>query len=256
MEKWLDPKTIALWIIIVLAVISLLAVSFIRLVRINFRRMVEQRLKESRMQLEHQKQLLETSVVAQEQERTRIAADLHDSLIGKLTVLRLKNQTQCDIQDIDNLLGESIAEARRISHDLSPPMLDHATIYELLKNTIAPWKEQFKVHFHKSINHETEVPVDLKIQIIRIVQEIIINTHKHAEATDIFINLRVSKKHLAVSVRDNGKGFDINKGKKGIGLKNIELRMLYLKGKYKIKSGNKGTTTIIALNLTNFISNE
>ena len=78
MEKWLDPKTIALWIIIVLAVISLLAVSFIRLVRINFRRMVEQRLKESRMQLEHQKQLLETSVVAQEQERTRIAADLHD----------------------------------------------------------------------------------------------------------------------------------------------------------------------------------
>src|SRR5690606_28412729 len=146
MEKWLDPKTIALWIIIVLAVISLLAVSFIRLVRINFRRMVEQRLKESRMQLEHQKQLLETSVVAQE--RTRIAADLHDSLIGKLTVLRLKNQTQCDIQDIDLLLGESIAEARRISHDLSPPMLDHATLYELLKNTIAPWKEQFKVHFH------------------------------------------------------------------------------------------------------------
>src|SRR5690606_14038906 len=153
-------------------------------------------------------------------------------------------------------LGESIAEARRISHDLSPPMLDHATLYELLKNTIAPWKEQFKVHFHKSINQETEVHVDLKIQIIRIVQEIIINTHKHAEATDIFINLRVSKKHLAVLVRDNGKGFDINEGKKGIGLKNIELRMLYLKGKYKIKSGNKGTTTIIALNLTNFISNE
>src|SRR5688572_19170020 len=104
MEKWLDPKTVAIWILVVLAVIAILAVSFVKLVRINFKRMVENKLKESRMQLEYQKNLLESGIVVQEQERKRIAADLHDSLIGKLTILRLKNQTEYNLEQMDLLL--------------------------------------------------------------------------------------------------------------------------------------------------------
>lgn len=250
MEKWLDPKTIALWIVIVLLFISLLAFSFVRLVRINFRRIVENRLKESRMQIEHQKQLLETGLIAQEQERTRIAADLHDSLIGKLTVMRLKNQTEYNTDEIDSLLGESIAEARRISHDLTPPMPDFITPVELIGNILSPWKKQFNVVFYKNVFSEKNIPNDVKIQIVRIVQEIIINIHKHAQATTIAVILRMSPALLSIIVKDNGKGFDTEKVKKGIGLKNIELRMLYIKGHYKIKTDNKGTTAIIALNLT------
>ncbi|QEE50833.1 hypothetical protein FUA48_14970 [Flavobacterium alkalisoli] len=248
MEKWLDPKTIALWIVIVLLIISLLAFSFIRLVRINFRRIVVERLKESRTQIEHQKQLLETGIIAQEQERTRIAADLHDSLIGKLTVLRLKNQTAQNTEEIDSLLGESIAEARRISHDLTPPMPKFITLDELIENVLAPWKKQFTLTFRKSIYSEKNIPNDLKIQIVRVIQEIIINIHKHAEATNVFVHLRMSPTLLSITIKDNGKGFDVEKAKKGIGLKNIELRMLFIKGHHKIKTGNKGTTAILVLN--------
>lgn len=252
MEKWLDPKTISLWIVIVLAVILLLAVSFVKIVHINFKRMVETKLKESRMQLEHQNNLLESGIIVQEQERIRIAADLHDSLIGKLTVLRLKNQIETDSEQIDFLLGETIDEARRISHDLSPPMLDVIEVHELIENIISPWAKQFKVSFYKYTAPNVHIDQNLKLQIARIVQELTINIQKHAKASRIFINLKITGVYLTLIVSDNGKGFDANVAKKGIGLKNIELRMLYLKGKHKIKSGKKGTTVIIVINHTQF----
>src|SRR5690606_8057756 len=103
MEKWLDPQTIAIWIVIVLAIILIFVFSFIKLVRIHFKRIVENKMREAQLKLEHQEKLLETGILAQEQERVRIAADLHDSLIGKLTVLRIKNQSGYPLEQIDLL---------------------------------------------------------------------------------------------------------------------------------------------------------
>ncbi|MDR6968512.1 signal transduction histidine kinase [Flavobacterium arsenatis] len=252
MEKWLDPKTVAIWILVVLAVIAILAVSFVKLVRINFKRMVENRLKESRMKLEYQKNLLESGIVVQEQERKRIAADLHDSLIGKLTILRLKNQTEYNREQIDLLLGETIDEARRISHDLSPPMLEFIELNELLEDMITPWKKFLTIHFYTNIDTTATINQNLKIQIARITQELVTNIYKHSGASDVCIQLKTTKTNLALVVRDNGKGFDYEEAKKGIGLQNIELRMVYLRGSHKIKSSSKGSTAIITLNHLQF----
>lgn len=252
MEKWLDPKTVALWILVVLAVIAILAVSFVKLVQINFKRMVENKMKESRMQLEYQKNLLESGIAVQEQERTRIAADLHDSLIGKLTILRLKNQSEYNFEQMDLLLGETIAEARRISHDLCPPMLELVELNELLEDMITPWKRYLAIHFYTSIDTTATINQNLKIQIARITQELVTNIYKHSGASDVFIQLKITKTNLTLVVRDNGKGFDHAEAKKGIGLQNIELRMIYLKGIHKIKSSTKGSTAIITLNHLQF----
>ena len=247
MEKWLDPQTIAIWIVIVLAIILIFVFSFIKLVRIHFKRIVENKMREAQLKLEHQEKLLETGILAQEQERVRIAADLHDSLIGKLTVLRIKNQSGYPLEQINLLLGESIDEARRISHDLTPPMLEHISLDELLQNVLEGWSKSLNVAFYKNIIQETFIKPDVKIQITRIVQELIINIHKHSGATNVWVNLRITGNTIWMVVRDNGKGFDIATGKKGIGLQNIELRMLYLKGVHKIKSGPKGSTAILAI---------
>lgn len=252
MEKWLDPKTVAIWILVVLVVITLLAVSFVRLVRINFKRMVENRLKESRLQLEHQKNLMESGIVVQEQERTRIAADLHDSLIGKLTILRLKNQSEYNFEQMDLLLGETIEEARRISHDLSHPMLDFVELHELLEDMMAPWKKYLAIHFYRNIDATVVIGQNLKIQVGRITQELVTNIYKHSGASDVWVQLRITKANLTLVVRDNGKGFDHTEAKKGIGLQNIELRMVYLRGAHKIKSSKKGSTAIITLNHLQF----
>ena len=247
MEKWLDPQTIAIWIVIVLAIILIFVFSFIKLVRIHFKRIVENKMREAQLKLEHQEKLLETGILAQEQERVRIAADLHDSLIGKLTVLRIKNQSGYPLEQIDLLLGESIDEARRISHDLTPPMLEHISLDELLQNILDEWSKSLNVAFYKNIIQETFIKPDVKMQITRIVQELIINIHKHSGATNVWVNLRITGNTIWMVVKDNGKGFDIATGKKGIGLQNIELRMLYLKGVHKIKSGQKGSTAILAI---------
>ena len=252
MEKWLDPKTIAIWIIIVIIVITVLVVSFIKMAKINFKRIMETHLRESEMKLEYQQKLLETGIEAQEQERIRIASDLHDSLIGKLTIMRLKNQTDYKFEEIDNLMAESIADARRISHDLFPPMLELVSADELIENTLSSWKKVLNISFYRSINTGKELTLEIKTQIVRVLQETIINIHKHAEAKNVFVNLRLTNNWFSLTISDNGKGFDPEKGKKGIGLKNIELRMLYLKGLHKIKTGKQGTTLIILLNLTKF----
>lgn len=247
MEKWLDPQTIAIWIVVVLAIIMLLAFSFVKLVRLNFKRMVENQLKESRLKLEYQQKLLETGIVAQEQERTRIAADLHDSIIGKLTILRLKNQAGTPTEQIDLLLGESIDEARRISHDLSPPLLEFVSLEALLESILLPWKKYFTIDLYRNTASLEVINEALKIQMARIVQELVINIHKHAEASDIKVQLKITNRYLALIVADNGKGFEPSRERNGIGLKNIELRMLYLKGVHKIKSGKKGSTAIIVV---------
>ncbi|RZK16413.1 MAG: hypothetical protein EOO43_14515 [Flavobacterium sp.] len=252
MEKWIDSQTLAIWIIVVLVVIGLLAISFVKLVQINFKRMVESKLKESRLQIEHQKNLMESGIAVQEQERNRIAADLHDSLIGKLTVLRLKNQSEFNFEQVDKQLGELIDEARRISHDLSPPMLEFVELHELLEDMLSPWKKHLSIHFHTQVDATVTLPPNLKIQVGRIAQELITNIYKHAQATAVWVDLKITSQQLFLVVKDNGKGFDVDEAKKGIGLQNLELRTVYLRGKHKIKSSPKGSTVILALNHLHF----
>lgn len=247
MEKWLDPKTIATWIVIVLAVITLLSVSFVKLIRIHLKRMIVAQIKESQLKMAHQQHLVENNIIAQEQERTRIAADLHDSLIGKLTVLRLKNQSEYSFESTDLLIGETIEEARRISHDLSPPMIEFLELDELLQDIAAPWQKYLHLYFYFNIDSQVVLHQYRKIQLARILQELLTNIHKHAEASNVHIHLKITTKQLLLMVRDNGKGFDLTAVKKGIGLNNIELRMLYLGGSHKIKSSPKGTVVVIAV---------
>lgn len=247
MEKWQDPKVIAFWIAIIVLFIATLLFFVIRILHAGYKRMTEANLKENQTRLDHQKKLIETNLHAQEKERMRIAGDLHDSLIGKLVVIRMKGQIGADTTELDVLLGESIAEARRISHDLTPPLLEYSKIQELIEDLLNPWKQKLKITYHTDIRTTTDIPATSKIQLIRVVQELIVNILKHAKADTVFVHLRHTEKCLTLAVKDNGCGFDTSQLKKGLGLNNQELRMQYLNASHKVKSGpGKGTTTIIA----------
>ena len=87
---------------------------------ISFKKVVTNKDNELKVKLEHERNLIKSCLVTQENERLRIAGDLHDSIISKMTVIRLKAAMKTDYNELDNLLGESITELRRISHDLSP----------------------------------------------------------------------------------------------------------------------------------------
>jgi two-component system NarL family sensor kinase len=249
MEKWLDAKTIATWIIIAFIVVVTLTVSIVKLAYLNIKRQVENQLRESKLQLAYQHKLIETSITVQERERERIAADLHDALIGKLTTLKLNNHLKYKIEEIDKALDESITEARRISHDLSPPMLEFISPEDIVADVVNEWNGHLNVVYNSNILAVSEPTNELKLQLKRILQELMTNIYKHAAATIVRMHLRISGARLILLVSDNGKGFEMKEGYEGLGLKNIELRVLYLNGKFKIKSGHKGTTSVFVFNV-------
>jgi len=244
---------IAQGIWIILLFVFILSFSIILLVRENFQRIAKSRLEEEKTRLEHQQKLLETNILVQEQERTRIAADIHDILIGKLTIVKIKNEIAYDQEEIDSLISESIAISRRISHDLSLPMLKYTDLEQLIAEVIAQWKSVFEIEFRVDRRSDTFFSDNVKIQLTRILQELIMNIVKHAEAKSIKIYMRHTSDWLFLFVKDDGKGFDILKESRGLGLKNIEFRMEYIRGSYRYRSGiGKGTSYLFTIGKSEF----
>ena len=247
MEKWQDPRVIAFWIAIIVVLIVTIILFVVRIMHVGYKRMTEANLREAQLKLEYQQKLMETNLVAQERERQRIAADLHDGLIGKLTVIRMKSQIGAEATEEENLLQDSITEARRISHDLTPPLLEHSPLADLIENLLDPWQQKMAIDYQTDIRIQDNLPPQQKLQMLRVVQELLTNIIKHAQAEKVTVHLRQSAHTMCLCVTDDGKGFDTAQLAKGLGLNSMELRMQYLNAKHKVKSApGKGTRTIVA----------
>jgi two-component system NarL family sensor kinase len=245
METWQKPETIILWMIIIALFLIVLLTVIIFLVRAIFRKIIKAKEKEASSQLAYQQNLLETTIKTQEIERHRIAADIHDGLIGKLTALKMEQEIKQQDQKTIDALHESINIARRISHDLSPPLIEYTKLPELIKEILYPWEQHLLITAIYDIRHETIDTDDFKVQITRVIQEIITNIVKHANATQAVLHLKQTKNYMGLRISDNGKGYDVEKNSKGLGTKNIETRAQYLKGVYRVKSQlKKGTSNM------------
>lgn len=247
MEKWQNPQTIIIWIVIAIVFFLLLLGFIVLLIRSISQKIVKTKLAESKAKLEHQQTLLEITIKTQEKERKRIASDLHDDLIGKLAVIKLQQElnNNPNIESI-NLISEAINTARRISHDLSPPLLDHESLANLIKEIFDPWKAKIRiVHFFDIRKTDNTDSSSFKIQLLRIIQELITNIEKHAKSNQIIVHFRQSQHYTCIKITDNGLGYNPINQQKGLGLKNIETRVQYLKGIYRTKSEvGKGTSSL------------
>ena len=247
MEEWQSAKTIILWIVIAVVFFLLLLSFIVLLVRTIFKKIVKTKLAESKAKLAHQQNLLEITIKTQEKERKRIASDLHDDLIGKLTVIKLQQELKSNpnVESID-LINESINTARRISHDLSPPLIEYTSITDLIKEIFDPWKTKIRiVYFFDIRKKDNDYSSAFKIQLVRIMQELITNIDKHAKANEIIVHFRQSDNYTSIKVKDDGVGYNPINQQKGLGLKNIETRVQYLKGIYRTKSEvGKGASSL------------
>ena len=249
MEEWQKQETVTLWILIAVAFLIVLLTFIVVLVRVMFKKIIRTKAAESKAKLEHQQSLLTATLKTQEIERKRIAADLHDALISKLTVLQLKEQSKEENEESAHLVNECITIARGISHDLSPPLIEYTPLGELVEELLNPWKKHLTVDCRIDNHEEVDHSNDFKIQLTRVIQEIITNMSKHAEAKVLSVYLRQSSNGLALLINDNGKGFAIDTKRKGLGLQNIETRVQYLEGHHKMKSTvGRGTSNIFFFN--------
>jgi len=209
-------------------------------------------------QLEMDKQLIAVDAMlkGQEEERSRLAKDLHDGLGGLLSGVKysLSNMKDNLIVTPDNMavfersldmLDASIRELRRVAHNMMPEMLNKFGLDEALKEyTNAVNATKLLAVKYQSLGMEDRVHQSTEIIVYRIVQELLNNVLKHAGASEAFIQLIRENSRLNIVVEDNGKGFDtgILKDSKGAGWTNIRSRVEYLKGLLDLHSEpGKGT---------------
>jgi signal transduction histidine kinase len=229
-----------------------------------------QKLQQARIdELETEKQLTATEAVlkGEEQERTRLAKDLHDGLGGMLSGIKfsLSNMKGNLIMTPDNaqafersidMLDSSIREMRRVAHNMMPEVLVKYGLDTALKEFCNEIDRSgvIRTSYHSMAMSKADIEQTAAVTIYRIVQELVNNAIKHAAATNVLVQTQysASEKLLSVTVEDDGKGFDKELLKKasGIGWSNIQNRVDFLKGKIDVQSGEgKGTSVLIEIGI-------
>jgi len=147
------------------------------------------------------------------------------------------------------MIDNSCNQVRAISHNLIPPSLENFNILDAVEEYCDKLSSSFSKkimfqHFGDSFERSKKE----EINIFRIIQELVNNSLKHAEATEINVQISCRNGSMQITVEDNGKGFDKERVKeKGIGLKNVQSRVDYLYGSMDILSNNEGTSTTIEI---------
>jgi signal transduction histidine kinase len=220
-------------------------------------------------ELEKEKQLTATEAVlkGEEQERTRLAKDLHDGLGGMLSGIKfsLSNMKGNLIMTPDNaqafersidMLDSSIREMRRVAHNMMPEVLVKYGLDTALKEFCNEIDRSgvIQTNYHSIAMNKIDIEQTTAVTIYRIVQELVNNAIKHAAATNVLVQTQysASEKLLSVTVEDDGKGFDLSslKQSNGIGWSNIQNRVDFLKGKIDVQSGEgKGTSVLIEIGI-------
>jgi two-component system, NarL family, sensor kinase len=195
-----------------------------------------------------------------EKERARMASELHDDFGAYVSVVKYKLQSM-DITGAENiqymreaekLINDMMLKIRHLSYDLMPMLLQSKGLNSSLSEFISMIRQGKKLRVDYTYSIQT-VAAEKKIHYFRIVQEIVNNAVKHAQATEIKVLLYETRLAQYIEVKDNGRGFDkrtISKHTRGIGMLNIQARTQLLNGKLFLETApNTGTQYIIEIPL-------
>lgn len=190
---------------------------------------------------------------ARKQERNRIAMELHDGIVNSIFTARF-NLMQLQVKKEDQkillvkLLENTEKEIRRVSHDLTQNLLfEDQNLPEIINNLVDSQQNKFNTKFEATIDKYIDwsmVSSDKKIHIYRILQEGLQNVNKYSKAKKCYIFILKTGDKITIRICDNGVGFNSEKLKQGIGLKNINERTKAMNGYLKINSNIGQSTTI------------
>ncbi|MBI5856167.1 MAG: sensor histidine kinase [Sphingobacteriales bacterium] len=246
-----------LWRNIIIGVAALLLLTVIFLLN---RYQLKQKNRYQQELNRQQNELFNAIAAAQDQERKRIAQDLHDTLGSVLSAAKLKLAAAKELkpewsredhfQTGISLIDEASAELRNISHNIMPAALSRLGLVAALKNLSTAISSNSNVQISFSSHDFTKrLDEQKEISIYRIILELINNAVKHAQASLVTVQLIKYPGYINIMVEDNGKGFDYKTAlsqKKGIGLGNIISRVEFLKGEMDVDSKpGRGTSVFI-----------
>jgi signal transduction histidine kinase len=202
----------------------------------------------------------------QDEERRRIARELHDSVGQMLAALTMNLSTvRADVEhlaktaaaltDSESLVQEMSSEVRTISHLLHPPLLDEAGLSSALRWYVDGFAQRSKINVDLDLPRDfARMPHELETAIFRVVQECLTNVHRHSGSATAKIRLRAHDGEVLVEVEDKGKGMPPEKrleialaGTPGVGISGMRERLRQLGGTLEINSNGSGTAVIARL---------
>ena len=207
---------------------------------------------------EEELRTIDAMIEGQEKERLRLANDLHDDLGSLMATIKMHFESLKDkrsdkiFNDTHELIEKAYHKIRSIAHVKNSGVMAKDGLFKAVNNLAKSISSSNKVqcHVHKNIL-KSRLDNSLEIMLFRVVQELVTNVIKHANASVIDIYINQHESHLNIMVEDDGVGFDpdkINKFKSGIGLSSIDTRVNHFGGHMIIESKpNQGTTVIIEI---------
>ncbi|MCI4671263.1 MAG: sensor histidine kinase [Bacteroidia bacterium] len=215
-------------------------------------------LKQRMITMEKEAETLKLRAVLQgeEQERQRVARELHDGLGALLASVKVLFQTlevefpkalnSQHYRKAEKLLDHACKEVRSISHNMLSSTLKEYGLEQAIHSLVQLTANHYKLNIdHHTHGLENPLSEDVQLSVYRIIQELLRNVVKHAEAKEIFLQLALEDELLLLTVEDDGKGFDSTKlVNEGIGLKNIRARVEYLGGILDMDSSPGNGTTV------------
>lgn len=211
---------------------------------------------------EYQIKSLESLIEGEEKERFRIAKELHDGVNGDLSAIKFKLSSLLEmnnkvIKEAITMIDNSCEQVRTISHNLVPPTLENFNLIEASEEYCFNLNEMHTQEIvFQHLGDSFSVSKSSEINIFRIIQELVTNSLKHADADEINVQISCRENHLSLSVEDNGIGFDPKTvTSDGIGLKNIQSRVDYLQAIMDVLSNEDGTSYTIEMDINKLNDN-
>lgn len=230
-------KTITLYFGVITGMIAfvIIAAGSVMIAARYQKRLLQKQAELHRNDLQHKEELLVSNIQSVEEERRRIAKDIHDELGGIFSTLfitmnRLKTEDPQNMEVIHTgkeLINTGIKSVRRIAHSIMPDELELFGLNIALENYLNPLKKGIAVDYSNRLEEGILKPHD-EIAVYRIIQELVSNSLKHASASRLSILLDRNEEYVSVRYHDDGKGYeqDNDVSRKGLGIKNIESRII------------------------------
>lgn len=211
---------------------------------------------------EARKKLLHSVVAAYEEERKRVARELHDQLSQQLIAMNLvleslkaeSSLSERAVRQVEGLqreLDELAGEVTRIEWNLHPAALEGADLYEAIQNQVEQWSERARIQLLTDIDvNQDKLSLPAKTCLFRLIQESLTNIYKHSKAREVTLSLKERGGEVLLVIADDGVGFDLREQQEraasGLGLRSMRERVELLGGHFDIETSRGSGTSIFA----------
>jgi len=204
----------------------------------------------------------------QDEERRRIARDLHDGVGQTLTgaLMAVSQATSCPeplpadcqagVRDVEDLLQQAVQEVRTVSHLLHPPLLDESGLLSAIQWYAEGFSKRSRVKLTLEVDEQSQrFGPDVETGLFRIVQEALTNVHRHSGAEAVHIRITSAGGRLTLSIKDDGKGIPSDalrmmpNGCQGVGLASMRERSALLGGTFNVETNSRGTLIVVSVPL-------